>query len=384
MTSGQQQIVRPPADAALKGLLRCYLGTAHEPPPPEKKLGADDLFRLILKNGLLMHTLKVLDGRQNLPPPYPELRAALQAPYRSHVAAAVKVHEDGRRALTALSDANIPCIPFKGTFLSQDLYGDPCFRRPGDVDLIIREADLDACIDALAGLGYGTTSASVLIEEYFRTENNAMHLVCAGKAMVDLHYAPHDDLPPHAHDEVFLRAKSTNTETPARLRPDLLDLLMLLAVNYWATDRWEHLHSLIDAAVLLKDFPAFNRAWEDRVRSWGLALHTASLFEAARHEFAIESLAEPTKTIEEGISRKELTICRRIREHGAGGLPQGLVPKMRRLSLPLSRRLALIRKFIWPHPGFVAHQTGRTSGRPGLLDRAAFAFRRLLRVMRTR
>ena len=375
--------IDPDGDSRLlNALLRCFLEASAVLPDAVSDGLLRETTALAVRQGVIRHVLRALDCCASDTSWHEDLRIALGPACQRHLAAAVKVCEDGAGVLRTLAGVGITCVPYKGTFLSEDLYGYPCFRRPGDIDLIVKDTDLDGVSEALATLGYAADFPSPLIEEYYRVENNAIHLVCPGKATVDLHYAPHHDLPPQAHGQIIARARPVPDGAPVRLRPDPVDQLMLLAVNYWATDRWEHIHPLIDIAVLLKETGELPEGWVSVVESWGLSFHIACVIEGVRAEFGLAGLDAPLASLRPALSKKELSVCERVSKWGPGALPHGLVPKVHRLGLPLSRRLGLVRRFLWPHPGFVAHEMGKR--RPDFFDRVAFAGMRLRRALRTR
>lgn len=56
--------------------------------------------------------------------------------------------------LDALDARSIAAIPFKGPLLGELLFGDAGLRSPGDLDLLVRHADVDAVRDVLEGRGY--------------------------------------------------------------------------------------------------------------------------------------------------------------------------------------------------------------------------------------
>jgi hypothetical protein len=52
------------------------------------------------------------------------------------------------------ADAGIPAIVLKGAALSQEIFGNPAMRDPGDIDLLIRDADLRAADRLMTCAGY--------------------------------------------------------------------------------------------------------------------------------------------------------------------------------------------------------------------------------------
>ena len=56
--------------------------------------------------------------------------------------------------LRACTAAGLACAPLRGAALAERLYGDACARPAGDIDLLVRRADLDAVEATLGTLGY--------------------------------------------------------------------------------------------------------------------------------------------------------------------------------------------------------------------------------------
>lgn len=99
--------------------------------------------------------------------------------------------------LAALHDAAIPIMLLKGAALAFAVYDDPGLRPMSDLDLLIRRADVEAAVAALAGVGYRVHMAEPdPLAERLASENE---LVLVGPeaayALVELHWnlfdAPH-------------------------------------------------------------------------------------------------------------------------------------------------------------------------------------------------
>jgi predicted O-linked N-acetylglucosamine transferase (SPINDLY family) len=56
--------------------------------------------------------------------------------------------------ISALADAGVAAIPFKGPLLALEAYGDVGLRMFGDLDFLVRDGDMPSCMTVLAGLGY--------------------------------------------------------------------------------------------------------------------------------------------------------------------------------------------------------------------------------------
>jgi hypothetical protein len=58
-----------------------------------------------------------------------------------------------RRVLGSLSEKGIEALPYKGPVLAQELYGDIAMRQYIDLDILVREVDVDRATAALAEVG---------------------------------------------------------------------------------------------------------------------------------------------------------------------------------------------------------------------------------------
>ena len=77
----------------------------------------------------------------------------------AHIARAALVHnlsleQTFGKLLDAFNQAAIPVLPLKGVLLGELLYQDGALRPTGDIDLLVRRADLDRSTELLLALGY--------------------------------------------------------------------------------------------------------------------------------------------------------------------------------------------------------------------------------------
>lgn len=110
-----------------------------------------ELVQQALAQGVAPLLYSRLRGESRLPPAC--LEPLRQAYYATAAHNARLLHEL-EAILGALAAAGIPVLLLKGAALAQAVYDNPAVRPMGDVDLLVRPADVDAALQALAGLGY--------------------------------------------------------------------------------------------------------------------------------------------------------------------------------------------------------------------------------------
>ncbi len=84
-----------------------------------------------------------------------DLREALRDARAGIAARGLALAAELAGILRALAAAGIVCAPLRGAALAERLYGDACARPAGDVDLLVRKADLDGVEAILETRGFG-------------------------------------------------------------------------------------------------------------------------------------------------------------------------------------------------------------------------------------
>lgn len=154
-----------------------------------------------------------------------------------------------RRIDAAFSAAGLRAVALKGVLFAERYYERPAFRGTTDVDLMVREADLDVATRVLAEVGYHASEAES--ELRFRREHHHLHFHHAHAAELELHF--------HAYrgfgavlrsDDLIARsvAAPTGFEALRVLAPD--DELVYLAVHA-AAHRFGRLSWLYDLRLLV-------------------------------------------------------------------------------------------------------------------------------------
>lgn len=86
----------------------------------------------------------------------------------------------------ALEGTGIVAVALKGALLAQRLYEQPSARPSTDIDLLVKEAELDAAIVAMARAGYAPWDDPS--EARFRAESHHIHLVHPHGPALELHF----------------------------------------------------------------------------------------------------------------------------------------------------------------------------------------------------
>jgi hypothetical protein len=174
--------------------------------------------------------------------------------YRRNVMLELRRAADLRRLDATLTTAGIPYLVLKGPILAHTAYRDPATRTMLDLDLLLRDADLERAMAALAAIGYSVP------EHFAGWELNAgdappMIDNTSGSAVLELHTMldsiPHDDPP---LDAVWARTRRVAVGHGLEL-PTLDDAEFFIHVVMHVSrhHRFEgELRSLLDVDLLLR------------------------------------------------------------------------------------------------------------------------------------
>lgn len=116
-------------------------------------------------------------------PPAPFTDGAL----RTHMTRALQGVRLLQQLTRLFADAAIDVVTLKGPAFSQWLYGDPCARRFGDLDLLVSSAQLAAAVRLLQELGYAPQVAGRSGEVVF-SNLGAVPMVRGDDHQIDLHW----------------------------------------------------------------------------------------------------------------------------------------------------------------------------------------------------
>jgi Uncharacterised nucleotidyltransferase len=108
-------------------------------------------FDLVEKHGVLPLVQLTLLKFTDLIPAEPV--SELRKKFGEHVRRALWLTQWLGKVSAALDSAGIPCLPYKGPILAQQLYGDVAMRQFSDLDFIVLPSDLESTKNALGKIG---------------------------------------------------------------------------------------------------------------------------------------------------------------------------------------------------------------------------------------
>jgi hypothetical protein len=188
------------------------------------------------------------------------------------------LHEVGK-IFRALKSADIPVIPLKGVCLAETVYSNIGLRQIGDVDLLVKPADLAKAIDVLRTLGY-TADYLFDIESVRQFSRHMPQLSKRGGVTLELHWtitSPRDNV--HfddvALDKVWSRATPIKIDGVQVLVLSPTDLLWHLCLHASVQHRFDDigLRAFWDMALVVRRY-GDEIDWErfaQRVHHWRMA-----------------------------------------------------------------------------------------------------------------
>src|SRR4029077_3486682 len=110
------------------------------------------LLALAEQHGVLVLLIDRLKDLQQAMPP--EIRGTLREWQRRQTVSTLSLTAEMFRLLERLAALRIETLVTKGPALSVRCYGEPGMRQYGDLDLIVRDADMRRTTEAMTALGY--------------------------------------------------------------------------------------------------------------------------------------------------------------------------------------------------------------------------------------
>ena len=213
--------------------------------------------RLAMRHGVVAHVRSaIIDGE--VPVPAPTIGALREAEL-SDIATALVLDAELARALEALRSKGIGALVLKGPVLARRLYRDPVLRPYRDIDICVREADLEAAAATLVGIGFREIAYEAEIARLpFAADEvgggfHRLFVDASWRALLELHSDPLQlGLAPAAEDDRWTRAIPVPDLGPGALTLGDEDQLLQLCVH-------AHKHGF-DRLMWLKDLDLFVRA----------------------------------------------------------------------------------------------------------------------------
>jgi len=210
------------------------------------------------------------------------------------------------RILDALDSRGIPAIPYKGSVIAAQAYADITLREFEDLDIVLRQRDLESAHDAIQALGYEArfpwihareVQASIIPGEYNYSSAERRTMLELHTELTLRHFPKRLSLDDFLRRtvKVDLGGRPVRTFSPE-------DALVVLCVH-GAKDFWQKLVWVADIAALIQSFPSLDwdqialRASElraQRMLYFGLALAQDLLEAKLPPELATRAQADST------------------------------------------------------------------------------------------
>lgn len=137
---------------------------------------------------LFYWNLKKINNGKDVPS---EIMKNLEKIYYSNLARNMLLYDELSKILTAFKKAGIDTIVLKGAFLAEEIYKNIGLRPMSDIDLLIKEKDLQKAKKELTELKYSATSVhQTKLHEQFQTvlDNELSFINHNIKIAIDLHW----------------------------------------------------------------------------------------------------------------------------------------------------------------------------------------------------
>lgn len=241
-------------------LCACCADISHE----ERQQRIDELLRQPID---WQHLADAAEHHGVIPRLYEELRSTgkivpsealktIAALYQSNLQRALWLTRELGRVLAHLDRLGIPALPYKGPVLAESVYGDVAARQFSDLDVLVRNRDVQRTTCALLELGYKPDPALTprQLASHLRSgyelsfdSANARHLVELQWQILPRFYAVDFDM-----EALFQRARPRRLAdiSVRSLSPE--DLLLVLCVHA-AKHAWIQLSWLCDVVQLAKN-----------------------------------------------------------------------------------------------------------------------------------
>jgi hypothetical protein len=210
------------------------------------------------QHGVLVLLAQRLKDRQQAAPP--ETREILREWQRPQTLSTLSLTAEMFRLLERFAGLRIETLVTKGPALSVRCYGEPGVRQYGDLDLIVRDKDIERATAAMIALGYtpkvplSAIQASKFPGEYAFHKANTELLV---EFHTERTFRYHPRRPPI--ETLFARRSSVLIDARAVPTLSIEDELVLICIH-GAKHFWERLIWIADVAALISKNPV---DWDD-------------------------------------------------------------------------------------------------------------------------
>jgi hypothetical protein len=282
------------------------------------------LSRLATKHGvapLLYHRL----SNANLQVPERVLDALCEN-YHHNAFKNAQYYQELAEVLKRLQDAGIEVIVLKGAYLAKTVYQPEALRVIGDIDLLVKEADLGQSEKILLEMGYGPTERPS-IETQCAMSLHLEPFIKKGAFPIEIHWTLFSPTVPFKNrvDILWDQARSFTVATVQVLTLSPEDLLFHLCVHGGYSNRFVGMRFLCDIHNTIRYYEIDWDLLFHRARQWKaekalyLTLYTASDWGAANvPEKVFERFKPSDFNLELVVKLKEITrldIINRWRAH---------------------------------------------------------------------
>jgi hypothetical protein len=210
------------------------------------------LLALAEQHGVLVLLVDRLKDLQQATPP--EIRETLREWQRRQTVSTLSLTAEMFRLLERLAALRIETLVTKGPALSVRCYGEPGMRQYGDLDLIVRDADMRRTTEAMTALGYAPKVPLSAIQASKFPGEYAFHKPT--DLLVEFHTEKTFRYHPWRLPIETLFARSSSVIIDGRAVPTLSieDELVLICIH-GAKHFWERLMWIADVAALISKNP---------------------------------------------------------------------------------------------------------------------------------
>jgi hypothetical protein len=210
------------------------------------------VLKLTTHHRVLPALYEALHGRSDAPA---SIRAATDSRFSSHSRRVLRFSALLAGILRQFKDLGIEVLPYKGPVLAQQLYGNPAMRDFGDLDFLVRTADVSRAKSALQELGYTLrlTLSPRQQQEYLRIGYEFVFGSATEPNLIELQWqiVPRFYSIATSMESLFNRSVEYEFEE-MRVRTLCNEDLMLVLCVHAAKHEWSQLGMVRDIATLAR------------------------------------------------------------------------------------------------------------------------------------